>query len=43
MSTPSRIPPIPWRTILVVLAAATAVAWTTGFGAGLLVRWLAPW
>jgi len=42
MPSTSGVPPIPWRTILLALAAATALAWIVGFGAGLLVRWYAP-
>jgi hypothetical protein len=34
----SRTPPIPWKTILVVLAASAVIAWVAGFLAGLIVR-----
>jgi hypothetical protein len=38
MSTSTPVARLPWRRILVTVAAILAVAWAVGFGAGLIVR-----
>lgn len=40
MTAPPTIRRIPWKRIVVVLSAAIAAAWLTGYAVGLLVRLL---
>jgi hypothetical protein len=38
MKSPPTLPPIPWKTIGIVLATAAFIAWAVGFVVGLVVR-----
>lgn len=38
MKSPHALPPIPWKTIGIVLAVAAIIAWAIGFIVGIVVR-----
>ena len=43
MAAPTGLRDLPWASIVSWLLVALLIAWLSGFGAGLVIRLVAPW